>query len=61
MGTLVVGILLTASKVRPLVIGGVVLVLICFFILLRMVVDRDPHPALTPHRGRGPDPAVTPT
>ena len=40
VGTLVVGILLTASRVRPLVIGGVALVLICFFILLRMVVDR---------------------
>ena len=40
MGTLVVGILLTASRVRPLVVGGVALVLICVFILLRMVVDR---------------------
>ncbi len=39
-GTLVVGILLTVSKVRPLVVGGVALVLICVFILARMVVDR---------------------
>lgn len=40
VGTLVVGLLMTVSRVRPLVIGGVGLVLICFFILLRMVVDR---------------------
>lgn len=40
VGTLVVGLLLTVSRVRPLVIGGVALVLICVFILLRMIVDR---------------------
>ncbi|MEP6631510.1 MAG: hypothetical protein ABJA89_13640 [Lapillicoccus sp.] len=39
-GTLVVGLLLAVSKVRPLVIGGVVLVLACVFILARMVADR---------------------
>jgi hypothetical protein len=39
-GTLVVGVLLTASRVRPLVVGGVALVLICVFVVVRMVVDR---------------------
>jgi hypothetical protein len=40
VGTLVVGMLLTASRVRPLVIGGVALVVICFFLLVRIIADR---------------------
>jgi hypothetical protein len=36
----VVGLLLAVSKVRPLVLVGVVLVLSCVFILVRMVADR---------------------
>ena len=40
VGTLVVGLLLAVSKVRPLVLVGVVLVLSCVFILVRMVADR---------------------
>jgi hypothetical protein len=39
-GTLVIGLLLTVSKVRPLVVVGVLLVLSCVFILVRMVADR---------------------
>lgn len=38
--TLVVGLLLAVSKVRPLVVVGVVLVLACVFILARLVADR---------------------
>jgi dolichyl-phosphate-mannose--protein O-mannosyl transferase len=39
-GTLVIGLLLAVSKVRPLVLVGVVVVLSCVFILVRMVADR---------------------
>jgi hypothetical protein len=40
VGTLVLGVLLAASRVRPLVIGGVALVVICVLLLLRMVFDQ---------------------
>jgi hypothetical protein len=39
--TLAVGLLLTVSRVRPLVVVGVLLVLGCVFVLVRMVADRN--------------------